>query len=212
MSQVRLLKLASAAICMAALAAGPAQADTITFNADTTGFKPNSFVSASNPDVSFSDTVGTRLMVLDATPLGVTGQALGVDNDQYAQLRMDFAATMTSLSVTYGNDDENWMVPGDRAWLVLYNGATAVASVYQDLNMNSAIDQTISYSGGPDFNRAQFYFGDTGGAANLGSEVVSSISFQRAPVSEPGSLAILGAGLLGLGLVQQRRKAGRADA
>ena len=76
-SRVAVLTLALSAAL--ALGAGSASANTITFAAESTGLKPNGFVTAESPIVSFSDTTGA-----DSRPssspsrLGSTNQVLGV--------------------------------------------------------------------------------------------------------------------------------------
>ena len=208
MSQVRLAQLALAAICATGLAMGSARADIITFTLDAPGPRTGDFTSLSSPDVVFQNTGGTGLQILDATALGVAGNGLATTQQDDSGIRMLFSGPMSAVSVTFGNDDAGYSLDGDKAWLVLFNLGASVATVSVDLNRNSLVDQTISYAGPFTFTQAELYYGAPSGAGNFDLEVISSLSFTRAPVSEPASLALLGAGLLGFGLVQQRRRSG----
>ena len=62
-SRVAVLTIAFSAAL--ALGAGSASANTITFEAESPGSKPNGFVTAESPLVSFTDTMGAELEVFD---------------------------------------------------------------------------------------------------------------------------------------------------
>src|SRR4051812_27885341 len=79
-------------------------ATTITFTTDTTGAKPNGFVSSGSALASFTDTLGANLDVRNFFAQS-DGNALAVNGDDASQLRIDFTTYMGSLQIDFGNDD-----------------------------------------------------------------------------------------------------------
>ncbi len=195
------MRLAFAAAALL-LASATAQAAVIDFEADTTGNKANGFVSASGAGVSFTDTSGANLIVYSDSE--AIGKGLAVFDDDASRLRMDFSAYATELSLVFGNDDPCCSDVGDRAWLVLYDGVVVVDSVSVAMNQDDLPNQTISYSGTA-FNGALFWYGDAGGTPIALIEIVDNVTFNVAETPEPASLALLGAGLLGLAGLRRRR-------
>jgi hypothetical protein len=184
------------------LASATAQAAVIDFEADTTGAKPNGFVSASSPAASFSGTSDGELDIGETTPESI-GNALRLFGSMSSRLQIDFAAPVDSLSLVFSNDDLCCAIPPAFAWMEIFDGVTSLAIVSVEMNMNDLPDQTIAYAGGP-FNRAQVWYGTAQGDGVGLTEVIDNVTFNVA-TPEPASLALLGAGLLGLAGLRRRR-------
>lgn len=148
---------------------------TVNFEADTPGAKPDGFQSVATNLVSFSDTLGANLSVVDA---GVesSGQGLVVAGDDTSALQMDFATPICSLSLLFGNDDPNLTSVGDQAILTVFDGPTQVGQAQVLVNRNDAADQTIAVQG-VTFNRAVFRYADSGGNSVNLTEVVDNVVF-----------------------------------
>ena len=133
------------------------QSALITFEADTTGAKPNGFVSVESPLVVFSDSLGADLDVSNYGGQSI-GQALAVDDDDASELIMDFALPMKAVGLVFGNDDAGYSCPGDEAVLTMFKDGSQVAQVRVVMNRNDLADQTIEYAGGAIFDRATFLY------------------------------------------------------
>ncbi|WP_395257171.1 PEP-CTERM sorting domain-containing protein [Alienimonas sp. DA493] len=184
-----------------------ASAGLITFEFDTPGTKPNGFTSSESPQVSFFDTLGADLTVGNFGARSI-GQGLAVPGDDASGLELVFSTMMSSLSLTFGNDDPFFVDSNDLALLTVFNGSTEVGQESVVVNRNTAGDQVVLFSGA-NFNRATFFFTDENEVPLNLAEVVDSIAFaEAAAVPEPGSLAlILGAGAAGLCGARRRRRA-----
>ena len=189
---------------------GLARAAIIDFEADAPGFYPNGFSAVGHPTVKFTDTSGAELDIFNYGIQGLGNQSLAVKGDfDGSKLQMDFTVPVTSLSLWFGNDDPDWAINTDLAWLEIWSGASLVATVSMAMNLDDIMNQSIGYSGGP-FDRAFFWYGDASGAPFTGGgqlgpgliEVVDMIEYT--PVPEPAS-ALATAGLLGLAAVGLRR-------
>lgn len=199
---------ACAAVCFSTIT----RAAIIDFEADTPGFKPNGFSAVGHPTVQFSDTAGADLNINNYGSQGI-GQSLAVDGDgDGSRLQMDFTVPVTSLSLSFGNDDPGWTSDSDRAWLEIWNSGSLLATVSMAMNRDDDMNQSISYSGGP-FDRAFFWYGDavgnpytTGPSTGL-IEIVDQIQYTTVP--EPAS-TLATAALLGLGAFGLRRWRNRA--
>ena len=198
-------KMLAAVAAIGMMAATSASAAVITFNNDTAGAKANGFVSADSNAVAFSDSSGSNLIVDNFGSQTGNSKGLAVFNDDASRLVMTFTGLYTTLSLSFGNDDPGWTVPGNLAWLQLFNGATLVGTVSTVMNRNDVMDQVVSYAGAA-FDRAEFFYGNAqGNPINL-IEMVDNVTFGGpVGVSAPAAMALFGAGLLGLGLVRQRR-------
>lgn len=203
------------AVASALALGGLARAAIIDFEADLAGFYPNGFSAVGHPTVKFTDTSGSGLEISAFGSEGLGNQSLAVrDDGDGSKLQIDFTVPVTSLSLSYGNDDPGWALPTDRAWLEIWNGVTLIATVSATPNLDDDMNQNIGYSGGP-FDRAFFWYGDAtgapftgGGPVNVGLiEIVDQIEYT--PVPEPAS-ALATAGLLGLAAVGLRRWRQRA--
>lgn len=131
---------------------------SITFESDTTGAKPNGFVSVDSSAVHFTDTNGANLSIGDFN-IQSHGQALevGTDNDN-SDVRIAFDRPTTRVSLAFGNDEPTLTSPGDEAVLRAFRGSTPVGESRVVMNRNDAMDQTISFGSGdgPLFTRVVF--------------------------------------------------------
>lgn len=169
----------------------------IDFESDTTGAKPNGWMSVDSSLVSFTDSVGADLNVADYGNQS-QGQALAVNTDyDDSWLIMDFAVLVNSLSLDFGNDDPGWSAPGDQAVLTAFLGGVQVGQTSVVMNRDDIMNQSISIAG-VDFDQATFYYAVDPGLGLI--EIVDNIQFEPGGViPAPGALVLgsLGAGLIG---------------
>jgi len=197
------------ALAAAALVFGLAQAATVTidFQADPTGAKPNGYSPIGHPGVTLTDTIGADLSVFNGLPVECAAAAnncLSVDGDDTSALQIDFASVINTLSMDFGNDDA--VFHGGPVWALLqmYLNNVFVADVLMASNNDDIMNQTISYMGAG-FDRAVFAYTDANkNRINL-IEVVDNIAYGTTRIPEPGTLALVGLALAGLGWA--RRKA-----
>lgn len=178
---------------------GTAMAGFVYFETDATGNPANGFVSNDDRDVTFSDTMGSDLLLSDRFGAQGDGVSLAVFYDDAGRLGMDFGTNISHISPDFGNDDP---VVGFRpfAWLVGYNNHVEVASVHFRSNGDDIMNESISLSGG-NFDRVEFYYGDAAGVEINLIALVDNISTTLVP--GPGTFALLGLG--GLAITRRRR-------
>lgn len=196
-----LLRGALFLVCICAAFA--ANATLIDFSGETAGPKANGYTVGG---VAFHDTWGSGLFVMDGGHQS-HGNAiwLGDDTSQLSKLRMVFPDTFDYLTLDFGNDEPADMGPWVVARLVLYLGGLEVGVSTMSFNADDIMNQTI-ISSGILFDEATFAYSyvsmpDLG---NYVTEAVDNIVFERRNVPEPGSLVLLGIGLLGVAVFRRR--------
>lgn len=193
---------------------GISEAAIIDFEADAPGYYPNGFSPVGHPLVKFTDTSGAQLVIDNWGSQG-NGLSLAIEGDSDgSRLQIDFVVPVSSLSLSFGNDDPGWAVSTDLAWLEIWSGGTLIGTVSSTLNLDDDMNQSIGFSGGP-FDRAFFWYGDGSGNPYTGGgqlgpgliEIVDQIEYT--PVPEPASaLAVAGlCGLVAIGLRRWRKQA-----
>lgn len=130
----------------------------IDFESDAPGPQPNGFSSADAPGVTFTDSQGADLEVIDGGNQ-TDGQGLAVFGDDPSILLIDLGTFVDSISLDFGNDDPSVATAGDVAHLAVFDGATLVGETSVEMNLDDIMNQTISFSGQP-FNRAEFAYAD----------------------------------------------------
>ena len=202
---MKLVKIAASLITCLALSV-PAHAGLIDFESDTNGLKANNFKSNGDSVISFSDTQGGDLQILSGYS-EVIGRGLAVFSDDTSRLLMNFSASASSLSLTFGNDDSSFATPSTRAWLELFNNGVSVGLASVVVNRDDLPNQIISATASS-FNSALFWYGDENGNAITLIEAVDNINYTLAStdVPEPASMALIGAGIFAMGLRRRRPK------
>lgn len=168
------------------------KADTITFESDPIGIFPNGSQSVHSNLVRFSASGGGTLIIIEDfgvnQVLGTRGLAVFGSN---ADLIIEFAVPVTSLSLWFGNDDLSSTVPGDTAILQVSFEDEFVDEIFVLLNRDDIMNQQISFSGAT-ITRARFRFSQDLFLA----ETVDNIEFT--PIPEPTTVALLGIGIVGV--------------
>ena len=195
------IKILLAGVLMLAVPVA-ANADLVTFSSDPTGMKANGWKSVESSLLAFTDSVGSGLDVRDYGHQS-NGKALGIYSDHDdSGLWMDFDVPVTSLSLSFGNDDAGWSSAGDQAHLVAYLAGTKVGETFVTMNRNDVMDQSIAVSG-VTFDKAFFKY-EVNPSQGL-TEVVDDIMFT--PIPAPGAVLL---GALGLGMVGWLKRRAKA--
>ena len=222
--KVRLL--AAAAGIAAVTSFGAAHALTvIDFEATPSGPQAEGFSATGDPQVSFFSALGTGLDVETLTGGQSDGQSLLVNNDFDGNyLKGVFNdGTHNFLSMTFGNDDPAYTIPGDQALLTVYLGSTVVGMTAVVMNRNDMMDQTIGFTFGT-FDSFTFAYTNAAGSPFTGPnpnvgliEVVDNITFDQGSgtvgptgpgVPEAATWALMIVGFGGVGaMVRARRRA-----
>lgn len=174
---------------------------------------PNGFESSETNMISFSDTVGANLQLVQdpVVTAGSVGLAAFTHLDDSAlRIDLDFIAAIISMDIGNDSGDPMFTNPGDAAVLTVFLDNVEVGSVSLALNRNSAMDQRIEFDGllsGQFFNSATLKYETT---ALFGlTEVIDNVSVT--PVPEPTAALVFGAGALTVGMACRRRStSGRA--
>ena len=184
---------------LATLVTSGALAAVVTYNNDAEGFQANGFSSSDSAAVTFTDTLGADLQTgFSIFPETNGTSALFVFGDDASQLLMNFSAVQQFLTLDFGNDDPGFLTPGvEHATLTVFLGNVQVGQAFTVVNGDDLMNQSVSIAG-VGFDSATFAFTDPAGNPINLAEVVDNVSFAAIP--EPGSLALLGLGLAGLGL------------
>lgn len=132
------------------------------FTGDSTGSKPNGFVSNDTAYIAFSDPGDADLRVND---YGSQSFGNGLHNgDFHGGIQLDFAKPTTGLYMYFGNDDPGWMPAGSKARLTGYYKGKVVGRTSVEVNRNDTMDQYILLNA-PLMDRAVIEYVD--GAGNL---------------------------------------------
>ncbi|MCP4258715.1 MAG: hypothetical protein GY774_14625 [Planctomycetes bacterium] len=180
---------------------------TIDFTNDSSGLKPNGWVSADTSLVSFTDSIGAHLIVGD-NGVSSHGQALGVYWDDPSYMIMDFSVIVDSLQFEFGNDDPSVSNPGDEAILTVFLGGSQVGQTSVVMNRDDIMNQLIGISG-VNFDKATFFFDVTRTPPNPPGliEIIDNIEFTEfnpiPPIPAPGAVLL---GSFGVGLVGWLRR------
>ena len=168
---------------------------TVNFESDAPGPVANGFMSFDSPFVTFSDSDGSDLSIGNFG-IASDGQSLMVGQNDTSALIMNFSTIVDSLSIDFGNDDPNLSEPGDFATLTLFLGNVFVGEAFVELNRNTAMDQTISFSGAAFDNATIEYYVSSDGVAKTFDNFV----FNTVP--GPGGLGLMAL----VGLAARRRR------
>jgi hypothetical protein len=159
------------------MAAAEAATTVIDFEADTIGNKANGFSATGFPGVAFSDTVGSTVGLLPGiAECGFTQCLAAAEFAGVSKLQIDFVSEQNSISLDFGADNPDFMDPGDLAWLEIFNDGGLVASVSVAPNMDSVMNQTISYSGAS-FDQVFFYYGNSIGTPIDLTEFIDNVTY-----------------------------------
>jgi hypothetical protein len=150
----------AAAAVVQAMDATPAlfPTETINFEADTSGAKPNGWQSVDSTTVSFTDSNGSDLDVYDYDWQS-DGQALAVHTDyDDSHLIMNFSQRVRAVSMDFGNDDPFFSAEGDVAELKVFDGGSMLGASQVVMNRNDIMDQSIAVSDVGCFDSATFKY------------------------------------------------------
>ena len=187
------------------LAAPIANADTITFNNDSSGLKLSGFQSVDSPIVTFSNPDGAFFLAT-ITTFQATSNVLTTEGQGAGFIVMDFSLPVTSLRFDFGSNlGQGFPDETAIATLALFLNGVPVGQTSLSADSDLLVNQVFSFSTGQLFDRAVFSVIANAGVNDFGiGEVVDNITFT--PVPEPATALLLGTALAGtIGFLRRRR-------
>ncbi len=187
-----------AAIAVAVMVGSAGAGIVIDFESDSDGPQANGFSSVDSALVTFEDSMGADLDILEGGYPGYEGdgQSLAVPFDDDSFLIMNFTSLVQDISVDFGNDDPGFATAGDVIVLTLFLSDVQVGQTEVVVNLDDLMNQSIGINDVV-FDKATIKYEVSGGL----TEVVDNISFVEVP--EPATLLLLGLG----GVLLRKRRA-----
>jgi len=197
--RLRTTLLLSLALATAVAAQASAAPILVTFDSEVLfSNPPNGFSTAESSEITFSDTLGSELFLVGDA--GNKALAVLTDNDDSA-LFMQFNFLASELNLDFGNDKPGFANVGDSAVLTAFLDGTQVGQVSVPLNLNTVMDQNISFDAAL-FNSAIFKY-DVDPALGL-TEVVDNVAVTSA-APEPHAAVLFAVGAWVVGRACARR-------
>jgi hypothetical protein len=206
--KIIMLRPSLLAMATVAMTAGIAHADTfagnLAFADNGSSFNAVNFTLASNSPTTFSETIagaGTAVNVSDFLTLNSTLNPLDpLGNTDTLDVTFSFTAPNTASGSQSGSGTENLSIGllgfvdnGTITW-----GAPVTLNFADGAKLQVSLDN-INLSEFADLNNAITY--------DVGATFTLETAATPAPVPEPASLALVGAGLLGFGWLRRRNAA-----
>jgi hypothetical protein len=200
---------ASAVLCLAAVDA-PA-VTLIDFESSPVGAVAD---GATIGGITFTSALGTGLAIGNYGSQSA-GNGLAAFGDLDGNfIKGAIAGGASYISLMFGNDDPDFLSPGDLAVLKVFSGATLLSTVTIELTSpDDILNQSISYTGL--FDNFSFAYTNANGSPFTGgngkntglAEIIDNIEigFASGAVPEPASWAMMIGGLAFVGFAMRRR-------